>query len=176
VKRLIVLSLFLVLGTSVFAQNTALKVGTVDADLILQQLPEAIKANGDLKALETKFKNELDSLGQAFSKEVEDFQKEFQNKPNDPKLKDRQRQLAEKQKKIEDLQAKRREDLLAKQDEMLKPIYEKLYDNVATIAKEDGINYILNKKSGQDPIILYADVQYDLTYKVLDKIRKTAGK
>jgi len=85
VKRLIVLSLFLILGTSIYAQNTALKVGIVDADLILQQLPEAIKANGDLKALENKYKNELDSVGQAFSKEVEAFQKEFQNKPNDPK-------------------------------------------------------------------------------------------
>lgn len=176
VKRLIVLSLFLILGTSIYAQNTALKVGIVDADLILQQLPEAIKANGDLKALENKYKNELDSVGQAFSKEVEAFQKEFQNKPNDPKAREKQLVLAEKQKKIEDLQTKRREELLNKQDELFKPIYEKLYDNISIAAKEEGMHYILNKKSGQDPIILYADVQFDLTYKVLDKIRKAAGK
>ncbi|MBN8546368.1 MAG: OmpH family outer membrane protein [Ignavibacteria bacterium] len=172
-KKLIVLSLFLILGASVYAQNTTLKVAIVDADLILQQLPEAIKANGDLKALESKFKAELDSIGQAFGKEVEAFQKEFQNKPNDPKAKEKQIQLANKQKSIEDLQAKRREDLLVKQDELLKPIYEKLYDNIAITAKEEGMHYVLNKKSGQDPIVLYADVQFDLTYKVLDKIRKS---
>jgi len=175
VKRLIVLSLFIVLGTSVFAQNTSLKVGIVDADLILQQLPEAIKANGDLKALEAKYKAELDSVTQAFAKEVENFQKEFQNKPNDPKVKEKQGQLAAKQKGIEDLQAKRREDLLNKQDQLLKPIYEKLYDSIEALAKEEGINYMLNKKSTQDPFVLYADVQFDYTYKVLDKIRK-AGK
>jgi len=172
VKRVIILSLFLILGVSINAQNNNIKVAVVDADLILQQLPEAIKANSDLKSLENKYKSELDSLTQVFAKEVDNFQKEFQNKPNDPKVKEKQAQLAAKQKSLEDLQAKRREDLKNKQDELYKPIYEKLYDSIEALAKEEGISYVLNKKSHQDPFVLFADVQFDYTYKVLDRIRK----
>ncbi len=53
--------LFVLVSTTIFAQ-TAQKIGYVDSQIILTQLPEAIKAQSDLDALTKMWSDQLDSM------------------------------------------------------------------------------------------------------------------
>ena len=41
---------------------------------------------------------------------------------------------------------------------------------IQEVAKEEGMNFVFDKAG--DVLLLYADAQYDITYKVLDKLKR----
>jgi len=55
-----------------------------------------------------------------------------------------------------------------KQEELLRPLYKKIGDNVAIIAKELGYTQILN--IGNNNNLAYVDPAHDITVKVLAKM------
>ena len=60
-----------------------------------------------------------------------------------------------------------------KQEEIFNPVKDKIYKAIEEVAKKEGMQFVFDKSG--DIILLYADPQYDITYKVLDKL-KTGGK
>jgi outer membrane protein len=66
-----VLLILVVLSTALIAQTTQ-KIGYVDSQVILNQLPAAIKAQGELDALVSKWNASIDSM-------VTDLQSQYTN-------------------------------------------------------------------------------------------------
>ena len=58
------------------AQPTTLKLGWVDSQIILAQLPEAIKAKADLEGMVSKWRKDLDSMQTDYQKFLADNQKQ----------------------------------------------------------------------------------------------------
>ncbi len=173
-KRTALLSIILIFSVVVSAQtnppaSAGTKVGYVNLDKILQEFPEAIQADGQLKALEKTYKSELDSLVADLQEQVAQFQKQQGNMPEKQKT-DLQVKLVNQNKYIEDLQAQRRDELLKKQSDLFKPIKEKVYAMVDVIAKEEGMNMVLDRSS--DALVVYADANLDITYEVLIRLKK----
>ena len=73
-KYIFLFAAFLLSSTSAFAQ-TAQKLGYVDSQTILTQLPESIKAQGDLDALTNKWTAQLDSMTQSYQGALANYQK-----------------------------------------------------------------------------------------------------
>jgi outer membrane protein len=61
-------------------------------------------------------------------------------------------------------------ELYLKQEEFLNPIKEKIFDAIDKVAKEEGMNFVFDKAG--DVVLLYADQEFDITYKVLDKLKR----
>ena len=104
-KNLIaIIAFFLSTSCVMFAQQGT-KVGYIDSQSILTQLPEAIKAQGDVQAEIDKIKTQIDSISQVYQTTLADYQKQA-NMMTDAKKRDAQQKIMNMEKDYNDLRAK----------------------------------------------------------------------
>jgi len=178
VKKNILFVLFFIALVGLNAQtqttnSTPIKIGYVDSEVILKALPEAIKAQGELDALINKWNNQLDSMTAVLQQSYQDYQKQSTNMKEDKKLA-AQQQLVQQQQVIEEFRKQKFSqgtgEVYKKQEELLKPVKEKVFLAIETVAKNEGMQFVFDKSG--DIILLYADVTYDITFKVLDYLKR----
>ncbi len=154
-------------------QPFQLKVGYVDSETILAQYPAAIKAKSDLEALVAKWRQEVDSMTADLQQAYAEFQKQAQTMTPD-KQKEAQQKLVEKDQKIQQFREQKfsqpNGEYFVRQDQLMAPVKEKVFDAIEQIAKEEGMHYVLDKAG--DVVVLYADPQFDITFKVLDLLKR----
>lgn len=169
-KYLFIITALLLGSTLVNAQTQ--KIGYVDSQVILNQLPAAIKAQGDLDALTNKWTAHLDTLTADYQKALADYQKN-QNTMTDEKKLAAQQKLVQQEQDImnfrKDKFAQGTGEIYKKQDEIFGPVKDKIYKAIQKVAKKEGMKFVFDKAG--DVVLLYADAEYDLTYKVLDLLK-----
>ena len=175
VKRYFLIFALFIFAASTFAQTPAtIKLGFVDSEIILKQLPEAIKAQGDLDAIIQKWNAQLDSMGQSFQEAYANYQKQAATMKEAQKN-DIQQKLVAQQQMVEEFRRSKfatgTGEVYQKQEELLKPVKEKVLKTIETVAKEEGMQFVFDKTE-QAAILLYADSAYEITYKVLDKLKR----
>ena len=155
-----------------FSQESPLKIGYVDSQLILNQLPEAIKAQGDITALQNKWVKEGDNLTKELQKNYADYQKKAKTMTQDQQLAEQQK-LLKQQQSIDDFKKAKfgqpNGEFYVKSDSIWKPVKDKIYHAIEVIGKKENMTYVLDKAGNS--IVLYADPKYDITYKVLDYLK-----
>jgi outer membrane protein len=172
-KKIILLAALVVLMTSLSTAQ-AVKIAYVNSETILRELPEAQQVK---KELETTIKGWQDEL-ERMSKELQDGLEDYQKKQAllDPKAK------TDKEKSLQDLQQKAREYQFQKFDQRegeavklrekkFAPIQDRVMKVIEKVAKEDGFNYVFDKLETATNL-LYADAKFDLTYKVIDQLKR----
>lgn len=177
--------LFLVLFAFVSIVNAqGIKVGFVDSEVILKQLPESQKVLAELEGLkklyidtiQNKEKN-LKSNAESFKVRYEEAQKmvesgQIKSEPDLKKLNEEiqtlQKGLQEQDDALSVYKQKIQEELVQKQGEMFKPIKEKITKSIEAVAKEMKINFVFDKADGT---LIYGDKEFDITFKVLDKLK-----
>lgn len=171
-KKYLIVFALLNISNFTLAQNPQ-KLGFVDSQVILNQLPEAIKAQGDLQALSGQWSAQLDSMTVAYQQGMADYQKQANNMPEDKKLA-AQQNLIQLEQKILDF---RREkfgqgtgEIYKKEEEIFNPVKAKIYKAIEDVAKAEGMQFVFDKSG--DIILLYADSAFDVTYKVLDRLKR----
>lgn len=177
VKRIIVFAL-IVFSTSLFAQtqttqSTPLKIGYVDSEVILAQYPEAIKAKADLDGLVAKWRKDLDSMKTDIQKISDDYQKQAKTmKPEEVKA--AEAKYGEKVQRAQQYQDSKfnqpNGEYFVKQDQFMKPIKEKIFKAIDEVSKEENMQFVFDKAG--EVILLKADPQFDITYKVLDLLKR----
>ena len=172
VKKYLFILTLVFLTTASFAQ-TSLKIGYVDSEVILKQLPEAIKAQGELDALINKWNDQIDSMGMALQTAYADYQKQLNTMP-EAKKQEAQQKLVAQQQIVEEFRrskfAQGTGEIYKKQEELLKPVKDKIFATIEIIAKEESMQFVFDKSG--DIILLYADSAFDITYKVLDRLKR----
>ncbi|HOJ17994.1 MAG TPA: OmpH family outer membrane protein [Ignavibacteriaceae bacterium] len=172
VKKYLFILTLVFLTTASFAQ-TSLKIGYVDSEVILKQLPEAIKAQGELDALINKWNDQIDSMGMALQTAYADYQKQMNTMP-EAKKQEAQQKLVAQQQIVEEFRrskfAQGTGEIYKKQEELLKPVKDKIFATIEIIAKEESMQFVFDKSG--DIILLYADSAFDITYKVLDRLKR----
>jgi outer membrane protein len=106
-------------------------------------------------------------------KQLDQSLQDYQNKVAlyTPQKKDEeQKKLTDMQQKIRDLQLKRQSDAADLREKKFKPVREKVLKTIAAVAKEEGFTFVFDKLN--ETVLLYADVKYDLTYKVIDRLKR----
>ncbi len=168
-KNLIIIAAIFLFGTAGFGQ---VKIGYVDSQIILQQLPEAIKAQGDLDALTNKWSAHIDSLTKELQNDYANYQKNAK-KYSKKKLESEQKKLVAKQKFVDDYKKVKfgqpNGEIYRKNDEIFGPVKKKVYKAIKDVAKAEKMQFIFDKTG--DAILLYGDSKYDVTYKVLDRLK-----
>ena len=154
-----------------FAQNQ--KVGYVDSQVILSQYAPAIKAQSDLDAIAAGFSKVRDSLVQAFQTAYADYDKQKGMMTPD-KQRETQQYLVTKQQEIQMYEQQKfgQQDgeLYKKNEELFAPVKAQIIEAIHQVAKEEGMNFIFDKTG--DVLLLYADENFDMTFKVLDKLKR----
>ena len=171
-KYIFLFAAFLLSCTFAFAQ-TAQKLGYVDSQTILTQLPESIKAQGDLDALTNKWTAQLDSMTQSYQGALANYQKQANTMPDDKKLAAQQNLIAQEQSLIDFRRQKFGQgtgEIYKKQEELFNPVKEKIYKAIGDVAKREAMQFVFDKSG--DIVLLYADSAFDITYQVLDLLRR----
>lgn len=165
--------IIITITTGAFLYPQELKIGYVDSQVILTQLPAAIKAQGDLDAITNFWASQLDSMTLAYQQGLADYQKQAGTMTDEQKLA-RQQQLIAMEQNILDFRNKKFSqqsgEIYKKQEEIFQPVKQKIYDAIEIVAKEEGMKFIFDKSG--DILLLYADTGFDVTFKVLDKLKR----
>lgn len=160
-----ILIAFVALCTTTFAQTT--KVGTVDADFILSKMPELTTAQDALKVynqdLEKQLKEKLDNYDKVYKAAEAAFEGMT---PAEKTAK--QEELSGLENDIAKFRNNGTQLVQLKQEELLRPLYKKIGENVAVVAKELQYTQILN--IGNNNNLAYIDPAHDITVKTLAKM------
>lgn len=170
--RRYILFILLISTVTLFAQNPQ-KIGYVDSQIILTQLPEAIKAQSDLDAMTSVWSGQVDSMKLALQQQYADVQKQLATMTDDQKQV-KQKELIEKEQQIYAYQNQKfgqpNGEIYQKQETIFEPVKKKIYTAIEQVAKEEGMQFVFDKSG--DILLLYADASFDITFKVLDSLKR----
>ncbi len=172
VKKIVFVLAFLLVGINAFAQSP-LKIGYVDSEVILTQFSEAIKAQGDLDALTNRWSAQLDSMTLGYQQAIADYQKQAETMKEPQKLEAQQKIVKMEQDIMEFRRTKFTQgtgEIYKKQEELFAPVKTKIYAAIQKVAKEENMQFVFDKSG--DIILLYADSAFDITFKVLDTLKR----
>jgi outer membrane protein len=172
VKKGIVLTFFLLANLGLFAQST-LKIGFVDSGVILEQYAPAIKAQSDLDALITMWNTKIDSMTTDLQTTYQEYQQQEATMTPE-NLRNAQQNLVVREQAINEFRQQKfgqpNGEIFIKREELLQPIKEKILAAIDVVRKEEGMQFVFDKIG--DAILLFGDAQYDITFKVLDKLKR----
>ncbi len=147
--------------------SMAQKMGYVDTDYILSNIPEYKAAQAELDKISVDWQKEIELKYAEIDKLYKIYQAESVLLTDDMKKK-RENEIINKEKEVKDLQKQRfgvDGELFTKRMELVKPIQDKVYNAVKQVAEKSGLGFIFDK-SGQ-VAILYSNSKYDKSEDVL---------
>jgi outer membrane protein len=149
---------------------TAQKIGWINSAAIMEKLPEAQDAQRQLDNLVTDWQNELATMQNDWQKKYEEYDKKKLILTDEQRAQS-ERELQELDKKIAEYRQKKfgqNGELFTKQNDLMKPLQNKIFKVLEDLAKEDGYDYIFDKSG--DVLLMYSNDKYDLTSKVLERM------
>jgi outer membrane protein len=158
---------FLIFGLNfVHAQ----RFGYIDTDFILSKMPDYKKAT-----------DEISQLAQAWEKEVQDMDKEIKAMYSSLQAEQvllteemRKERMASIQKKEAELKEYQKKVFgfgglyFLKQQELVKPVQDKVWDAVDKVAKQNNLAIVFDKAG--ELVMIYTDPRFDYTDFVLDEL------
>jgi outer membrane protein len=166
--------LYLALLVSLFAfvssQTRAQKIGFIDSQAILDQLPEAKDAKRRLEVLTIEWQTEIKKKRDALDKMVREFQAKEVLYTDEIKQQKR-KEMMDLDKAIFDYQNQKfgvEGEYFRKQNELMRPIQDKLYSALKAVAMDNDYDFVFDRAS--ETLLLYANETHNLTQKVLDRL------
>jgi len=153
--------------SSLFSQ---IKIGYVDSETIMKQLPEAQEAQRRIDALVQQWPSELQKMRDEWKAKYDEYEKRKLILTDEARAQ-MEKELSELDRKIAEYQMQKfgpDGELYRKQDELVKPIQNKIFNAIKEVAVEEGFDFVFDK--GGEILLLYANEKYDLTQKVLNKL------
>ena len=139
----IILMLMLFAPLSLFAQ----KFGHIDAQAVLAQMPEAIKANGELQATAKQYENDLKALQDELQRKAQEYDKN-KSTMNPTKQAETEKALQDMYQKIQQTYQDNQQAMQKMQQEKLAPITTKLVNAIKNVGKNGDYVYIMDVNSG----------------------------
>ncbi len=160
-------ALFLVLvGNVVWAQKTAY----VDTDYILGNIPEYKMAQETLDKLAADWQKEIDAKYAEIDKLYKAYQADALLLTEDMRKK-RENEIINKEKEVRELQKQRLGvdgELFKKRQELVKPVQDKVYNAIKSVAERKGIAFVFDKAGAVT--LLYSNSKYDLSEEVIKEL------
>ena len=154
------------LCTTSYAQRSAY----VDLEKILSSMKDYENAQRELEQLAEKWRQEIAKQYE----EIEDMYREYQVREpllSDEMRKNKQDEIVSKEKSVRSLQKARfgpDGELFQKRQSLVKPLQEKVYNEIQKLAKERNYDFIFTAPDGST--IIYAKEDKDLTPEVIKRL------
>ena len=168
-KRSVVVAVLVLMATGAVSAQS--KIGHIYTETIMQALPEAVDAQRSLDGMVAQWESELQKMQADWKKKFDEYDKKKLILTEQARA-DAEKELRELDQNIADFRNKRfgqNGELFQKQNEVMKPIQNKIFKVLEDIAREDGYDYVFDR-SGQI-LLLYANDKNDLTQKVLSRMQ-----
>ena len=169
--------LFLLLAVSATVQaQRGVKIGYIDMEYILQNVPDYAEANNQLEQKAAKWKqeievkkNDIQKLKDALNTEKVLLTKEL--------IEEREEEIKFQETELLDLQQKRfgpAGDLMSQKAVLIKPIQDQVFTAAQDIAEAKKFDFIFDKSS--DMTMLFAAKRFDISDQVLRVLNRAANR
>lgn len=163
IKTLLIAAI-LVLGASQTISAQA-KTAHVDVSEIMTKMPAMLDAEKQLKTLSATYDAEYKKMADEFQAKLKKYDAEAAT-VTEAVNGERQKEVQDMQKRIQDYGQNAQKELQQKQEDITKPIYEKVRLSIQKVGKAKGFQYILDGATLllADGPNLTADVKKDLGF------------
>ena len=172
----VILFLSIVLNLQAQAQsnNSELKIGYVNPQSILANMPEMRAVQQRLQNFTARKQQELSTLEQEFQTQVAEYQQKVGVISADAQQQEEAR-LGQLQQELLQAQEVAEQELAQRRDELVGPLLEQIGSAIEAVAQKQGLSYVLNTTtSSGDMIILYASedfrAKFDITQSVMEEL------
>lgn len=135
--------LMLIAPLSVFAQ----KFGHINSQEIMSQMPEFIKARGDIEAQAKQYENDLKSMQDELTRKSDEYEK-GKSTMNATAQQQKEQELQQLYQKIQQAYQDNQQALAQKQQELMQPITTKLVNAIKAVGDKGGYVYIMDLSAG----------------------------
>ncbi len=149
------------------------KSGFVNSQTVLNELPEAQEAQKKLNGLIQMAQDTLEKMQKDFQAQYEDYQKK-QAMMTDASKKEQEQKLVEMDQQIKQFQQvkfSQTGEIAQHREKIFAPVREKIVKAIQSVAKEEKMVFVFDK-TPEGSMVLYAEPTLDLTYKVLDRMKR----
>ena len=168
------ISFFILLTiTNITYSQKGVKIGYIDTEYILQNLPEFNQVSSRLEEKAQDWKEEIDKK----SREI-DQKKESLNSERILLTKEMIEEIEEEitidLEELSEYQQKRfgpRGDLIIQKKQLIQPIQDQIFNAIREIAKNKKYDFIFDKSA--DIVMLYSDKRYDISDQILRTISRS---
>lgn len=170
---LFLLTLVFTLSLSLHAQR-GVRIGYIDTEYILENVPEYQVAMGQLNEKAQKWKIEIQGKIATIAQKRKDLSNEKVLLTQEL-IEERQEDITFEENEILDYQQKRfgpNGDLVIQKKQLMQPIQDQIFEAVQDLAASKKYDFIFDKAA--DIIMLYSAKQYDLSEIVLRSISRTS--
>ncbi len=163
-KLILMLALFAPLAVS------AQKFGHINSQQVMNDMPEFVKARGEIEATAKQYENDLKSMQEELQRKADEYEK-TKSTMNATKQKETEQTLMELNEKIRTAYNDNSQALQKAQQEKMQPITTKLVNAIQAVGKAGNYVYIMDITSGIPYIS--ETLSEDVTSKVKAELAKS---
>ena len=153
------------------SSNAQLKIGYVDSDSIMDKFPDAQDARQKLDAIIQEWQTELTKIESNWKTKYDDYEKR-KLIMSDQTRAEMESELIKLEQQVGEYRDKKfgtSGELFQKQDEIMKPVQNKVFTAINDVAKDEELDFIFDRSG--DVMLLFAKDEYDVTALVLEKLK-----
>ncbi len=172
--KLLAVIFFVVAGMQANAQ-IAYKFGHFDSQKLITSLPESTQAQATLEAEGKAIQDQIEIMTVEYNNKINDFVENEKLPVGDPKKwsdivkADKEKEIQDLRNRAQQFQQDAQQKIQAKQNELFKPILEKVDKAVKAVAKENKFTYIFEVTS----LLYFSEESIDITSMVKAKLAAT---
>ena len=170
-KKYFLYVVLLLVANFINAQR-GVKIGYIDTEYILENLPEYIQVSESLEEKANNWKKEIDNR----SRKINQKQKSLDSERillTDEMILEIEEEILLDQQELSEYQQKRfgtGGDLIIQKKQLIQPIQDQIFNAIRELAKSRNYDFIFDKSS--DIVMLYSDKRFDLSEQILRTISR----
>lgn len=141
----------LFLGVSLFVltgvADAQMKIAYVNSAEILEAMPESAKVRTNLEKYYNELQSQLQTMLTEYSNKVQDYEANQASMSNLVKQ-SKEKEIVDMENRIQQFRANAEEEMAKKQEELLKPVLDKVQNAINAVGKEKGYTYIIDNAAG----------------------------
>lgn len=159
------------LSCALSAQAQQLRVGIVNSETVIQQMPEAKEADAKMNEVIKLYRDSVELIQREFQAKLEQYEKQKTMMTPEARAKEEEMLLAIRQRAQVYYEEKfgNTGELARRREELLSPLRAKIESAISKVAKDEKISLVLDKAAAG---VVYFDDKLDITFKVLDTIKR----
>ncbi len=170
-KNYFFILLFLI--TYLVSAQRSVKIGYIDTEYILENLPEYNQVSDKLEEKAAGWKKEIEDRSRKIEQKKEALNSERILLTNDM-IVEIEEEITLDQEELNEYQQKRfgpRGDLLIQKKQLIQPIQDQIFNAIKEIAKSRNYDFIFDKSA--DIVMLYSDKRFDISDQILRTISRS---
>jgi len=168
--KAILITLFLLAGFTINSQ-AQLKVGYMNPQKVLSSLPAVEQIEQEIDKIITERDTELSEDAANVQKQFAEYQQKQATLSAQQRALEEER-LTQLNTELENKRNAFQQEILQKRAQLLQPIYANINDAMEEVAKEMGIDMVLNQQTNTGDVIIFyaAENQVDISDAVINKV------